>query len=313
MRSKSVIAAVLVLLFLLVGASAALADTIHVPGDYATIQAAVDAAASGDVVAVAAGTYPEHVTIAKPLTLTGAGAGATVIDGSGSGPVLTVCGAGVTVRELTVTNGGSDAHPASNGVRVSGATGASFAGVEVSFCEAAYMLVASSGDERAQRLHARQPRLRLRQRRHRLAGHAARGLRGLRQPRHAGRRRDQRLRRLERLHRAPHAPCTTTSTPPCRSAGAAAGWSRTRRFAGNAHGLVLDSSNGGTCRGNEISDNTGYGVVLAGWGTRMDNLFTANAIRGNDQGCRLCAALTRTPTPSARTRSPPTPSASRSP
>ena len=55
---------------------------------------------------------------------------------------------------------------------------------------------------------------------------------------------------------------------------------------GNAHGLILDSANSGTCRGNEISDNTGYGVALAGWGT-MNNLFTANAIRGNDQGCRV--------------------------
>jgi hypothetical protein len=33
------------------------ADTLHVPGDYATIQAAIDAAVDGDVVEIADGTY----------------------------------------------------------------------------------------------------------------------------------------------------------------------------------------------------------------------------------------------------------------
>lgn len=33
------------------------ADTLHVPGDYATIQAAVDAAVNGDVVEIADGVY----------------------------------------------------------------------------------------------------------------------------------------------------------------------------------------------------------------------------------------------------------------
>ncbi len=50
----------------------------HVAGDanvYATIQAAVDAAAAGAIVTVDAGVYPELVTINKPLTLRGAQAG----------------------------------------------------------------------------------------------------------------------------------------------------------------------------------------------------------------------------------------------
>lgn len=44
-----------------------------VPRDYATIQEAVDASASGDTIIVEAGTYPEELEIEKPLTLLGVG------------------------------------------------------------------------------------------------------------------------------------------------------------------------------------------------------------------------------------------------
>ena len=53
----------------------ATAATINVPGDYPTIQAAVNAALPGDTIIVAAGTYNEMVSINKPLTLLGANAG----------------------------------------------------------------------------------------------------------------------------------------------------------------------------------------------------------------------------------------------
>jgi hypothetical protein len=53
------------------------ATTIYVPGDYPTIQAAVNAAnpSGGDTIIVAAGTYNEMVSINKPVTLLGANAG----------------------------------------------------------------------------------------------------------------------------------------------------------------------------------------------------------------------------------------------
>jgi hypothetical protein len=70
----------------------------------ATIQAAVNAASSGDTVQVAAGVYAEHVTVGKDLTISGAGAAQTVVDGTQSGRVFNIGGT-VTLSGMTVTNG----------------------------------------------------------------------------------------------------------------------------------------------------------------------------------------------------------------
>lgn len=92
------------------------AAKIRVPANYPTIQAAVTAAAPGDIILVSAGTYSEpQIVIDKPLVVLGAGADVTIIDGgsaslSAEGLVRITAGGNVVLSGFTLQNAGASGH-----------------------------------------------------------------------------------------------------------------------------------------------------------------------------------------------------------
>jgi hypothetical protein len=87
--------------------ASALALTIKVPADHATIQEAVDTAQTGDVIQVAKGTYTPFV-IATKSDLTIKGKGGPVVDGSGgAGAIVTIANStGIVLDRLVIQNSG---------------------------------------------------------------------------------------------------------------------------------------------------------------------------------------------------------------
>ncbi len=92
--------------------AAAQADTILVPGDHPTIQAAIDNALSDDVIEVSAGTYRENVVVPSDLRIEIRGvdgASSTIIDGLGVASAVTVSdSADVDLISFTITGGAAE-------------------------------------------------------------------------------------------------------------------------------------------------------------------------------------------------------------
>jgi parallel beta-helix repeat protein len=77
--------------------------------NYTTIQEAIDAneTLDGQTIFVDSGTYYEHVTLNKSISLVGEDSGTTILDGSMSGTVIAVWADFVTIRGFKVQNSGS--------------------------------------------------------------------------------------------------------------------------------------------------------------------------------------------------------------
>jgi parallel beta-helix repeat protein len=73
--------------------------------DFRTIQEAIDYARAGDTIYVYGGTYLEHLTINKSISLTGEDDDTTFIDGEGTGVVIYVTGEDVSITGFTIQNG----------------------------------------------------------------------------------------------------------------------------------------------------------------------------------------------------------------
>lgn len=82
-------------------------QTLHVPAQYKTIQAAVNAAGADDTVLVAPGRYVENVVInsARITLKSSAGAAVTTIDGAKQGTVVRARFDGCLIEGFTITNG----------------------------------------------------------------------------------------------------------------------------------------------------------------------------------------------------------------
>ena len=87
----------------------ATANTLYVggggPGNYTSIQAAVNAAFPGDTVFVYSGNYTENVTVTKTLNLVGEGMETTFLHGAGAYYTLNVGADWVNVTGLSVVGG----------------------------------------------------------------------------------------------------------------------------------------------------------------------------------------------------------------
>jgi parallel beta-helix repeat protein len=84
---------------------AASSSTIWVPDNYTTIQEAIEKAKDGDTIFVRIGTYYEHVTINKALSLIGENKSATIIDGNGVGTVVRTLAHSITFANFTIQKG----------------------------------------------------------------------------------------------------------------------------------------------------------------------------------------------------------------
>ena len=106
MRTKMLVLPILLLL-----ASGLHSDTIHIPSEYSTIQAGLNAAQAGDTVLVAPETYIENLmwpAVQGIKLLSESGASSTTIDGGLVSPVVWIdCGTDTTtvIEGFTIQNG----------------------------------------------------------------------------------------------------------------------------------------------------------------------------------------------------------------
>ena len=80
---------------------------INVPGDYSTIQAAINGASSGDTILVGPNIYYELITVNKGVKLIGKNRQTTIIDGNKTGPIVKITVSNVEIRNFTIQNGAS--------------------------------------------------------------------------------------------------------------------------------------------------------------------------------------------------------------
>ena len=78
------------------------------PADFSNIQSAINDANNGDIIDVRPGIYQENIIMKTGITLQGAGANLTTIDGTQQGHVVVFNLASAAIMGFTITNSGSN-------------------------------------------------------------------------------------------------------------------------------------------------------------------------------------------------------------
>ena len=76
------------------------------PGNYSRIQDAIDNASDGDTVFVYSDIYFENLLVNKSINLLGEDRNSTIIDGNGSGNIVTIIADRMNISSFTLQNGG---------------------------------------------------------------------------------------------------------------------------------------------------------------------------------------------------------------
>ncbi len=97
--------AVLLLTLVSVGETCSYAATLKVPGSYATIQEAIDAASAGDTIKIAKGKYTENIVVDKSLTIRGKKFKTSVRATDNSSPAVTVTADNVELKQFDIRGG----------------------------------------------------------------------------------------------------------------------------------------------------------------------------------------------------------------
>lgn len=75
---------------------------------FQTIQEAINNASSGDIINISSGLYPEHITVNKSLRLIGGYNGTTIINGDGTGDILSIVSDNTWIENITIQNSGKN-------------------------------------------------------------------------------------------------------------------------------------------------------------------------------------------------------------
>lgn len=116
MRPRALRAAILAIAAAILLAPAARGAERMVAAGPGALQAAIEEAAAGDVIVLAAGRHAGPVRIDRPLTLSGEPG--AIVAGPGRGSVITIAADDVTVRGLTIVGSGSSAETLDAGVKL---------------------------------------------------------------------------------------------------------------------------------------------------------------------------------------------------